>query len=168
MSDDAAMPPPASASTSEEKSDSLPSVEERATIEKQQEKILKSKYPANRGPMGLTGAGAPAAGGHSAFLQKRLAKGAKYFDSGDYQMAQQKKGRAGGAPRVGLTMPVLAQPSTGDTIPTPDLVPHRKTSIIQPLHDHTMAMHLASDPAHLSSEHHGKPLLNPAIAKLAL
>jgi hypothetical protein len=24
----------------------------------------------------------------------------------------------------------------------------RKTSIIQPLHDHTQAMHLASDPAH--------------------
>jgi hypothetical protein len=27
--------------------------------------------------------------GHSAFLQKRLAKGQKYFDSGDYQMAKQ-------------------------------------------------------------------------------
>ena len=33
-----------------------------------------------------------AMGGHSAFLQKRLQKGQKYFDSGDYQMAKQKGG----------------------------------------------------------------------------
>lgn len=162
MSDDAAMPPPPAVDCAEE----LPSKEERANIEKQQEKILKAKYPANRGPMGMVGAGAPAAGGHSSFLQKRLAKGQKYFDSGDYQMAQQKKGRPG-APRVGLTMPVLAQPSTGDTIPTPELVPHRKTSIIQPLHDHTMAMHLASDNAHSPLDPGSKPM-NPSIAKLAL
>ena len=31
----------------------------------------------------------PGGGGHSAFLQKRLGKGTKYFDSGDYQMAKQ-------------------------------------------------------------------------------
>ena len=58
-------------------------------------------------------------GGHSAFLQKRLAKGQKYFDSGDYQMAQQK-GRLG-AGRV--TVPVLVQPPTGEAHPTPDSVP---------------------------------------------
>ena len=57
-------------------------------------------------------------GGHSAFLQKRLAKGQKYFDSGDYQMAQQK-GRLGGPGR--MAMPVLAQ--TGEAHPTPDSVP---------------------------------------------
>ena len=116
---------------------------------------------------GAIGGGA-GGGGHSAFLQKRLAKGQKYFDSGDYQMAKQQKGRPG-APRVGLTMPVLAQPPTGDTIPTPDLVPARKTSIIQPLHDHTQAMHLPSDPAHVPpNTEPGKPMPNPTVTNLAL
>ena len=58
----------------------------------------------------------------------------KYFDSGDYQMAKQRP-RPGAPGRLMMT-PVLAQPPTGDTIPTPDTVPARKTSIIQPLHDH--------------------------------
>nr|CAG4650702.1 EOG090X0P2R [Sida crystallina] len=79
-------------------------------IEKQEEEKLKSRYTAR--PMT----------GHSAFLAKRLAKGQKYFDSGDYQMAKQKAP----APSV----PLLGT-STGDAIPTPDSVPTRKTSIIQ-------------------------------------
>ena len=58
-------------------------------------------------------------GGHSAFLQKRLAKGQKYFDSGDYQMAKQKGQRGGGR----MAMPVLAQPPTGEAHPTPDTIP---------------------------------------------
>lgn len=106
----------------------------------------------------------PGGGGHSAFLQKRLAKGQKYFDSGDYQMAKQKP--RGGAGPGRLAMPVLAQPPTGETIPTPELVPARKTSIIQPLHDHSQSMHLASDPAHVTPEP-GRPLPNPAVTKLA-
>ena len=107
--------------------------------------------------------GAAGGGGHSAFLQKRLAKGQKYFDSGDYQMAKQKSPR-GAAGR--LAIPVLAaQPPTGDTIPTPDTVPARKSSIIQPLHDHTRSVHVPSDGAPAPAP--GQPMPNPAITKLA-
>ena len=58
-------------------------------IEKTEEQKLKSKFPA----LG----GRPGGGGQSAFLQKRLGKGQKYFDSGDYQMAKQggRMGRGG-------------------------------------------------------------------------
>ncbi|BES90153.1 cAMP-regulated phosphoprotein/endosulfine conserved region [Nesidiocoris tenuis] len=45
-------------------------------IEKLEEAKLMAKYPL-------------AGGGHSSFLQKRLNKNQKYFDSGDYQMAKQ-------------------------------------------------------------------------------
>jgi len=134
-----------------------PTSQEKADIEKLEEQKLKSKFPSlpNR-PLG-------GGGGHSAFLQKRLAKGQKYFDSGDYQMAQQK-GRLGGPGR--MAMPVLAQ--TGEAHPTPDSVPARKTSIIQPLHDHSQALHLSGEntnqpPAVVP----GQPLPNPAIAKLS-
>jgi len=48
-------------------------------LEKQEEAKLNTRYPGAMKPMA----------GHSAFLQKRLAKGQKYFDSGDYQMAKQ-------------------------------------------------------------------------------
>jgi len=140
------MPPPAN-----------PSSQEKADIEKQEEQKLKNKFPGmpNR-PMGGGG------GGHSAFLQKRLAKGQKYFDSGDYQMAKQK-GRMGAGR---MAMPVLAQ--TGEAHPTPDTVPARKTSIIQPLHDHSHTLHLSSDPAHQPpAVVPGQPLPNPAIAKLS-
>jgi len=105
-------------------------------------------------------------------LQKRLAKGQKYFDSGDYQMAKQN-------PRPGvpgrMMIPILAQPPTGHTIPRPDTVPARKTSIIQPLHDHSQSMHQAADPAHAGISSllpppvtPGQPMPNPAITKLAL
>merc|ERR1719384_3117349 len=124
-----------------------PSRQEQATIEKAEEQKLRAnlaKYPqaVNKNlPMNMPaggGGGGAGGGGHSAFLQKRLAKGQKYFDSGDYQMAKQKGPRG---PAGRLTIPVLAaQPPTGDTIPTPDTVPARKSSIIQPLHDHTRTM----------------------------
>lgn len=92
-------------------------------LERIEEAKLKAKYPG-----GPTGAGRP--GGHSSFLQKRLAKGQKYFDSGDYQMAKQKMGGANKAP---LKIPLPINPyATGDAIPTPETVPARKTSIIQP------------------------------------
>jgi hypothetical protein len=135
-----------------------PTSQEKADIEKLEEQKLKSKFPSlpNR-PLG-------GGGGHSSFLQKRLAKGQKYFDSGDYQMAQQKQGRMGPGR---MAMPVLAQ--TGEAHPTPDSVPARKTSIIQPLHDHSShTLHLSGDntnqpPAMVP----GQPLPNPAIAKLS-
>lgn len=99
-------------------------------LEKVEEAKLKAKYPGGLG-------GRP--GGHSAFLQKRLAKGQKFFDSGDYQMAKQKQlGGAGigSAANQGKQPPTTALRNqlagTGDAIPTPDTVPARKTSIIQP------------------------------------
>ncbi|KAK0075639.1 hypothetical protein PV325_006611 [Microctonus aethiopoides] len=83
-------------------------------IEKLEEAKLKAKFP--------IASGRPISG-HSAFLQKRLAKGQKYFDSGDYQMAKQKSTAA--KPKPTGVLP------TGDAIPTPETVPQRKTSIIQ-------------------------------------
>lgn len=50
----------------------------------------------------------------------------KYFDSGDYQMAKQKS-----AAKARQAPAVLGY-ATGDAIPTPETVPIRKTSIIQP------------------------------------
>nr|CAG4641424.1 EOG090X0P2R [Eulimnadia texana] len=83
-------------------------------IEKQEEEKLKSRYPTRA----LSG---------PAFLQKRLAKGQKYFDSGDYQMAKQK----GPAAIPKTQLPTTLDQPTGEAIPTPDSVPVRKTSIIQ-------------------------------------
>jgi len=84
-------------------------------IEKQEEDKLKIKYPAAAKPMA----------GHSAFLQKRLAKGQKYFDSGDYQMAKQSKGKVNRP----MMPPIL---SVAPEIPTPESVTTRKTSVVQP------------------------------------
>ncbi|XP_011299942.1 alpha-endosulfine [Fopius arisanus] len=85
-------------------------------IEKLEEAKLKAKFP---------NAGGRPISGHSAFLQKRLAKGQKFFDSGDYQMAKQKSTAKPKPPGP------LGVCSTGDAIPTPETVPQRKTSIIQ-------------------------------------
>ncbi|XP_055627364.1 cAMP-regulated phosphoprotein 19 [Toxorhynchites rutilus septentrionalis] len=87
-------------------------------LEKQEEAKLKAKYGGNSGLGGPRGLG-----GHSAFLQKRLQKGQKYFDSGDYQMAKQKGG--------GVKQVFANKVPTGEAIPTPESVPVRKTSIIQ-------------------------------------
>merc|ERR1712008_174012 len=141
------------------------------------QKPMPPTGPVGGGPGGAAAAGG---GGHSAFLQKRLAKGQKYFDSGDYQMGLQNKQKGPRGMGGRLTIPVqggLSQPSTGDTIPTPDTVPARKLSIIQPQHDHTRSVHVPSDPAHIGLGHHGvssppgvpgQPMANPAITKLAL
>ncbi|XP_073999009.1 endosulfine alpha [Rhodnius prolixus] len=86
-------------------------------IEKLEEAKLKAKYPLAGGA------------GHSAFLQKKLAKGQKYFDSGDYQMARQTSNVAAKTRQV--QAPIFNF-GTGDAIPTPESVPIRKTSIIQP------------------------------------
>jgi len=85
-------------------------------VEKQEEAKLNARYPTSVRPMA----------GHSAFLQKRLAKGQKYFDSGDYQMAKQSG--KGIKPR---TMPPILS-TVPSEIPTADAVPSRKTSLIQP------------------------------------
>uniref|UniRef100_A0A1B6DJ79 Alpha-endosulfine n=1 Tax=Clastoptera arizonana TaxID=38151 RepID=A0A1B6DJ79_9HEMI len=88
-------------------------------VEKIEEAKLKAKYPtAHNFPLS----------GHSAFLQKKLAKGQKYFDSGDYQMAKQTTGLSKSRQ---LPQTVLGF-GTGEAIPTPESVPARKTSIIQP------------------------------------
>lgn len=84
--------------------------EDARSIEKAEEAKLRARMPLMNRPA-------------SAFLQKRLGKGQKYFDSGDYQMAMQKSHKS--------RMPPLLAHSTGDTIPTPESVPARKTSIIQ-------------------------------------
>jgi len=81
-------------------------------MEQIEEAKLKAKYPQAMRP------------GGSSFLQKRLNKGQKYFDSGDYNMAKANKG--GGKSRV----QILQQP-TGEAIPTPDNLPTRKTSLVQ-------------------------------------
>ncbi len=160
--------------TSPEKMPPPPSRQDQVSIEREQEQKLRAKYPQAKNPLlgggGPGPAGGAGGGGHSAFLQKRLAKGQKYFDSGDYQMAKQK-GPRGAAGR--LAIPVLAQPPTGDTIPTPDTVPARKSSIIQPLHDRVTSMHVPSDPGHVGMGVMGagpvppQPLPNPAVKKLA-
>ncbi|KAL5290941.1 ENSA family protein [Megaselia abdita] len=90
-------------------------------LEKIEEEKLKAKYPSSTGLRGP--------GGHSAFLQKRLQKGQKYFDSGDYQMAKQKGG--------GIKQVFANKVPTGEAIPTPESVPARKTSIIQPCNKFT-------------------------------
>ena len=98
--------------SSPEKMPPPPSRAEQASIEREQEAKLRAKYPQAKNP--LFGKGGPTpggGGGNSAFLQKRLAKGQKYFDSGDYQMAKQKGPRGGGR----LAISVLAQPPTGKT-----------------------------------------------------
>lgn len=85
-------------------------------LERIEEEKLKAKYPQTVGGFGRPG-------GHSAFLQKRLQKGQKYFDSGDYQMAKQS---------TGVKQIFANKRPTGDAIPTPESVPVQKTSIIKP------------------------------------
>lgn len=81
--------------------------------EKTEEAKLRAKYPQVLRP------------GGSVFLQKRLQKGQKYFDSGDYNMAKARGGQ------IRPTVPVVPQIPTGDAIPTPEDLPARKTSIVQ-------------------------------------
>lgn len=82
-----------------------------------EEAKLKAKYP-NVKP-----------GGPSGLLAKRLQRGQKYFDSGDYNMAKAKMNN----PKTPLapTEKMILQESIGDAIPTPESLPPRKPSIIQ-------------------------------------
>ncbi|KAI2653283.1 Alpha-endosulfine [Labeo rohita] len=77
-----------------------------------EEAKLKAKYP-NLGQKP----------GGSDFLMKRLQKGQKYFDSGDYNMAKAKV-------KSKHVVPAGADKNlvTGDHIPTPQDLPQRKTT----------------------------------------
>lgn len=94
-----------------------PFKDDQKKLEKIEEEKLKMKYP-NLGRQ-------PRAAG-SQLLQKRLQKGMKYFDSGDYNMAKANAKNK----KIPMEQKVLNPgESTGETIPTPENVPVRKTSI---------------------------------------
>ncbi|MED6257917.1 cAMP-regulated phosphoprotein 19 [Characodon lateralis] len=82
--------------------------------EKAEEAKLKARYP-NLGHKP----------GGSDLLRKRLQKGQKYFDSGDYNMAKAKT--------KNKQLPTAAPEKTeitGDHIPTPQDLPQRKPSLV--------------------------------------
>ncbi|KAH3836411.1 cAMP-regulated phosphoprotein 19-like [Dreissena polymorpha] len=95
----------------------VPEAKDSASIEKEQEAKLKAKY-------GQLGGLVKKPGGGSAFLQKRLQKGQKYFDSGDYNMAKAKMNN----PKRPLAAKekLLLQESIGGAIPTPTEVEHMR------------------------------------------
>ncbi|XP_005739261.1 endosulfine alpha b [Pundamilia nyererei] len=95
----------------DEKQDSQ---EKNANPVKAEEAKLKAKYP-----------GLGQRPGGSDFLMKRLQKGQKYFDSGDYNMAKAKM--------KNKQLPVAGPDKnlvTGDHIPTPQDLPQRKSSLV--------------------------------------
>lgn len=101
--------------------------------EKEEESKLKAKYPQIQRP-------------GPQFLQKRLQKGQKFFDSGDYNMAKAAAAKGSNKARLpesklnqGHPLPPTTQPTTnvapnttGDAIPTPDCLATRKASIHVP------------------------------------
>ncbi|XP_068425584.1 endosulfine alpha b [Clinocottus analis] len=93
----------------DEKQDSQ---EKNANPVKAEEAKLKAKYP-----------GLGQKPGGSDFLMKRLQKGQKYFDSGDYNMAKAKMKKL---PVAGPDKNLV----TGDHIPTPQDLPQRKSSLV--------------------------------------
>ncbi|KAL4646755.1 alpha-endosulfine-like [Arapaima gigas] len=95
----------------EEKQDSQ---EKNSNPVKAEEAKLKAKYP-NLGQKP----------GGSDFLMKRLQKGQKYFDSGDYNMAKAKM-KNKQLPAAGPDKNLV----TGDHIPTPQDLPQRKSSLV--------------------------------------
>ncbi|XP_065727246.1 cAMP-regulated phosphoprotein 19 isoform X1 [Phocoena phocoena] len=93
----------------------LEEMEDKVTSpEKAEEAKLKARYP----HLGQKPGG-------SDFLRKRLQKGQKYFDSGDYNMAKAKM--------KNKQLPTAAPDKTdvtGDHIPTPQDLPQRKPSLV--------------------------------------
>ncbi|XP_072214889.1 alpha-endosulfine [Excalfactoria chinensis] len=87
---------------------------EAAIPERAEEAKLKAKYP-NLGQKP----------GGSDFLMKRLQKGQKYFDSGDYNMAKAKM-KNKQLPTAGPDKNLV----TGDHIPKPQDLPQRKSSLV--------------------------------------
>ncbi|XP_068814989.1 cAMP-regulated phosphoprotein 19 [Struthio camelus] len=101
-------PEPASAEEQKEMEDKV------ISPEKAEEAKLKARYP----HLGQKPGG-------SDFLRKRLQKGQKYFDSGDYNMAKAKM--------KNKQLPTAAPDKTevtGDHIPTPQDLPQRKPSLV--------------------------------------
>lgn len=84
---------------------------------REEEEKLKARYPALKGT------------GSSELLQKRLSRGNKYFDSGDYNMAKAKVGP--GAKLHAGQKPTMILGQTGEAIPTPETVPHKKVGPLQ-------------------------------------
>uniref|UniRef100_A0A3B4AAS1 Uncharacterized protein n=1 Tax=Periophthalmus magnuspinnatus TaxID=409849 RepID=A0A3B4AAS1_9GOBI len=84
------------------------------SLEKAEEAKLKARYP-NLGNKP----------GGSDLLRKRLQKGQKYFDSGDYNMAKAKIKNK----QLPTAAPEKAE-ITGDHIPTPQDLPQRKPSLV--------------------------------------
>ncbi|XP_041098987.1 endosulfine alpha b [Polyodon spathula] len=95
----------------EEKQDSQ---EKDSNPVRAEEMKLKAKYPS----LGQKPGG-------SDFLMKRLQKGQKYFDSGDYNMAKAKMNKKQ-LPSAGPDKNLV----TGDHIPTPQDLPPRKSSLV--------------------------------------
>ncbi|XP_066124127.1 alpha-endosulfine isoform X1 [Saccopteryx bilineata] len=98
--------------TGEEKQDTQE--KEGILPERAEEAKLKAKYPS----LGQKPGG-------SDFLMKRLQKGQKYFDSGDYNMAKAKM-KNKQLPSAGPDKNLV----TGDHIPTPQDLPQRKSSLV--------------------------------------
>lgn len=90
--------------------------------EKEEEAKLRAKYPNLK-----------SSGGHSSFLQKRLTKSPKYFDSGDYNMAKSKLVGPKQMPMAaGGKLIVPGTGITGEEHPTPETVLQaRKPSLVQ-------------------------------------
>ncbi|XP_038167806.1 alpha-endosulfine isoform X1 [Arvicola amphibius] len=116
--------------TGEEKQDTQE--KEGVLPERAEEAKLKAKYPS----LGQKPGG-------SDFLMKRLQKGQKYFDSGDYNMAKAKM-KNKQLPSAGPDKNLV----TGDHIPTPQDLPQRKSSLVTS----KLAGQVCSDPASVS--HH--------------
>ncbi|KXJ10115.1 alpha-endosulfine [Exaiptasia diaphana] len=75
-------------------------------------------------------------------MRKRLQKGGvKYFDSGDYAMAKssEKKGPIPHRPNLDVL-------GVGRGIPTPDKIPHRKSSVPIKEHEHQDTVHHTHTP----------------------
>ncbi|KAL7063678.1 hypothetical protein AAHC03_02014 [Spirometra sp. Aus1] len=95
-------------------------VRPQMTTEEEQELKFKSKYP------GLAQKGAG-----SLLLQKRLNRGHKFFDSGDYNVARAKISQQRSTPAQARTDEEMLHESTGEVIATPESVPAvRKKSMV--------------------------------------
>jgi len=91
---------------------------------KEEEMKLKKKFPTAVRP------------GGSLFLQKKLLqRDKKYFDSGDYNMARGQAAKGPQPKLKGKTITgerlVVPDEPTGDSHPSPELIPQRKVSISQ-------------------------------------
>uniref|UniRef100_A0A0X3Q032 Alpha-endosulfine n=1 Tax=Schistocephalus solidus TaxID=70667 RepID=A0A0X3Q032_SCHSO len=87
-------------------------VRPKVTTEEEQELKFKSKYP------GLAQKGAG-----SLLLQKRLNRGHKFFDSGDYNVARAKILQHKATPAQAQADEEMLHESTGEVIATPESVP---------------------------------------------